>query len=524
MNSGTGSRHTITTLKPELPAHKSRGRFPARPPVGVRDWIEARALFIVAVSAVLLLTLAGIPDHVSQDSWLALVAGRLVAAHGIPHYDYFTQMAHGVRWVDQQWLAQLLMYELERVGGFQLLTVAYVLITSAAFAGAIAVGRLLGGQDLHVLAMLPLGAFFYLVTAVAIRTQGFAYPLFIAILYLLAADVRADVPSRRTWWVLPMLVLWANLHGSVTVGVGLAVLYGLIELVRSVRVGSLISGLGARALAFIVLAPLTLLVTPYGTSIVHYYRATLLNPEFGKLVTEWKPVTSVPVLAVPLFVLIGGVLYTLARTWRRTPAFELLVLVTLAAGAVDAARNITWFGLAVMMLLPSAISKLKGGRPAPLRRARINRRLAIAFAALALLTAVVILWRPQSWFTSAYPTRAVATLKRLIATDPGVAIFADVRYADWLIWEDPQLFSGRVAYDTSLELLTDSQLRSIATVTNPGHKQIPAVLRPYGIWVLNPANKSGNRYLLGLPGVRLILKTKLALIATHRAAPTRVAR
>jgi hypothetical protein len=483
----------------------------------VRSWIEARALFIVAVSAVMILSLAGIPEHVSQDSWLALVAGRLVAAHGVPHHDYFTQMAHGVRWIDQQWLAQLLMYELQRLGGFQLLTVVYVLITSAAFAASIAAARRLNGQDLHVLAMLPLGAFFYLVTAVAIRTQGFAYPLFIATLYLLATDIRAGRALRRTWWVLPMLVIWANLHGSVTVGVGLAVLYGLIQLVGSVRGGRVISTLGARALAFIVLPPLTLLVTPYGISIVHYYRVTLLNPEFGKLVTEWKPVTSVPLLAVPLFVLIAGTLYTLVRTWRRTPVFELLVLVVLGFGAVDAVRNITWFGLAVMTLLPSAISKLKGDRPAPLRRARINRVFAILVVALAVLTTVVTLSHPDSWFTSTYPTRAIPTLKRLIARDHQAKVFADVRYADWLIWEDPHLFSGRVAYDTSLELLTDAQLQSIATVTNPGGKRLPAVLRPYGVWVLNPSNKAGNRSLLARPGVRAILKSTRVVIATHPA-------
>jgi hypothetical protein len=208
------------------------------------------------------------------------------------------------------------------------------------------------------------------------------------------------------------------------------------------------------------------------------------------------------------------------RTWRRTPVFDLLVLVALAAGAVDAVRNITWFGLAVMMLLPTAISKLKGDRPAPLRRARTNRLLAIVLAALSLLTTVVILSRPQSWFTSTYPTLALPTLERSIAKDPEVKIFADVRYADWLIWEDPHLFSGRVAYDTSLELLTDSQLQSIATVSNPGGKSIPAVLRPYGIWLLNPSNKAGDRRLLARPGVRVILKSKRVLIVAHTATGT----
>ncbi len=65
-------------------------------------------------------------------------------------------MTHGVRWVDQQWLAQLVMYEVQHLGGLQLLTRLYVLVTVAAFAGAVAAARDLGAEDLHVLmATLP---------------------------------------------------------------------------------------------------------------------------------------------------------------------------------------------------------------------------------------------------------------------------------------------------------------------------------------------------------------------------------
>ena len=99
-------------------------------------------MFIIGVATVIVLTLLAIPGHFSQDGWLGLVAGRDIAAHGIPHHDYFTYMAHGARWVDQQWLAQLLMYELQHLGGMQLLTVFYVLLTSAAFAGAVSAARI----------------------------------------------------------------------------------------------------------------------------------------------------------------------------------------------------------------------------------------------------------------------------------------------------------------------------------------------------------------------------------------------
>ena len=499
-----------------------------RPTSTLAAWIEARALFIVAVCVVIVLSLAGIPHHLNQDGWLALIAGRTIAAHGIPHHDYFTHMAYGVRWVDQQWLAQLLMYELAHVGGLQLLTVFYVLVTGAAFGGAVAAARKLGAEDLHVLMVLPVGAFFYLATAVSIRTQGFAYPLFVATVWLLASETRNRTRSRRVYWVFPMLVLWANLHGSVTLGVGLACVYGLTLLLTGVRAHGPRGLRDTRAWAFLVLSPLTLLATPYGTEIIHYYHVTLMNSEFGKLITEWEPVTSVPVLAVPLFLTFAVTAYVLLRACTRSrrsrtsalQLFEAGVLMVLAFGAFTAVRNITWFGLALVVLLPGAVTQMKRGQAAPLRRARMNRIWAIAMVAVTVVASLALLARPTSWFTSTYPTRTVSTLRTLIARDPSATVFADVRYADWLIWEDPKLFSGRIAYDTSLELLTVPELKGIADPAANSQAGPSGLLAPYPIWVLYPTNKTENRTLLKRPGVHVVTRNGNVLIVTHKIAST----
>ena len=478
------------------------------------DWLEARALFITTVAAVIVLSVAGIPSHLAQDGYLALVAGRIIAAHGIPHHDYLTVMAYGVRWTDQQWLAQLTMFGLQQLGGLQLLAVTYVAITGLAFALAIAAARQLGGRDVPILAMLPLGTFFYMVTAVTIRTQGFAYPLFVATLWLLAAETRC--PSRRRWLLaFPMLVVWANLHGSVTLGVGIAVIYG-VTLVASGYRSFGVRGLAApRGLAFVFGAPLSLLATPYGLSIIHYYRVTLFNPGFAKLVTEWQPVTSYMLLAIPLLILILGIVWMLGRSGRRTPAFDQLVLGMLALGAIFAVRNITWFGLAVMVLAPVTISGLLNPAVPRPRRRRANLTLASGSIVLAALAMVTALSRPTAWFQSTYPRRAVATLQRLVTARPDTKIFADVRFADWLIWEDPAL-AGDVAYDTSLENLTDAQLQALSSLTAEPGPGVPNTLGPYSVLMLNPTpgNRHSNRILLARPGVRVLTRSKQVLIAT----------
>ena len=86
-------------------------------------WLEKHALIVAAIATVAGVILATSPSHINQDGWLALVDGRYVAQHGIPHSDGLAILTHGARWIDQQWLAQLAIYALaltRRVPGLKL--------------------------------------------------------------------------------------------------------------------------------------------------------------------------------------------------------------------------------------------------------------------------------------------------------------------------------------------------------------------------------------------------------------------
>lgn len=491
--------------------------------VGWLNWLRARALLIVAVAAVLMLTALGLPQHISQDTWLALVAGRSIAAHGIPSHDYLTQLAYGVRWTDQQWLVQLVMYELVRVGGIQLLSIFYVLLTGCVFGGVMAAARALGAEDLHVLMLLPPGAFFFLTTAVAVRGQGFAYPLFVLCLWLLARELprrRAGdgwkaPPRWQAYCVFPVLVLWSNLHGSVTLAVLITMIFGFTLAVGAARQGGARALRGVRPWSFVVLAPLTLLATPYGFRILHYYRTTLGNHEFSHLVTEWEPVYRYPILAIPLFALFVVSVWLIWRARRRMPLFDVLVLLVLALAATDAVRNITWFGLAAMILLPAAVSAAHPEREAPLRRSNLNLGLALSMLVLTVLVLATVAAQPASWFEREFPSSAVPIVSAFAQSHPDSEIFADVRYADWLIWKNPKL-AGRVAYDTSFELLSRSDLKSIVAVGAKPDAKALKWLEQYGLWVLNPGNHAATREILKTPGVVPVIHNRKILIVLWR--------
>src|SRR5439155_25681604 len=81
----------------------------ATPPARVgrlRRVLEEDCFVVLALSFTLAAVVVAAPaSMIAPDTWLALVDGRLIAQHGLPHTDHLTVWTAGVRWVDQQWLA-----------------------------------------------------------------------------------------------------------------------------------------------------------------------------------------------------------------------------------------------------------------------------------------------------------------------------------------------------------------------------------------------------------------------------------
>jgi MFS family permease len=476
------------------------------------SWLERQALFTAGLATVAAVILAKVPSHINQDGWLALLDGRYVAQHGIPHSDTFAVLTHGARWIDQQWLAQLAIYGLHQLGGLPLYSIVYVALTVGSFGMAIIAARRLGGSEARVIWVLPV-AFLYFAGSVEIRTQGFAYPLFVGTLWLLASAIRAP-GRRRVYLVFPLLILWANLHGSAILGAGLAALYGVSLLVE----GLLRRGLwrlDGRGLAFMIGAPLCVLVTPYGISGVTYYRETLLNPVFKTLVVEWQPVTAFAILAVPFFIAAFATVWVLGYARGRARLFEALTLLVLIVAAISAVRNIAWFALALIMLLPSTLDTFIATRPPAPRRRRLNLSMVGASAILLLAALVTVATKPSSWFESGYDPRALGQVVAVVHRQPRVRIYAAGHFADWLLWHDPSL-AGHIAYDSRLELLTGKQLRELADLTEIRASGAHNLLAGYGLLVLETPGRA-SQLLLDQPGTHVIERGHGVAVATRSA-------
>jgi hypothetical protein len=421
----------------------------------LRALLEREALVVVGFAVVVAAVVVSVPFFVIQDSWLSFVDGRLIAQHWLPNVDTLMGWTLGRHWIDQQWGGHLVLYELMHHGGLRVAIAfasACVIVALAVIAFA---ARRLGASPRSTALVLAL-PIFAAPWLLQLRTQTLALVPFVLVYALLAFDARR--PGRRVLWVLPVLVVWANVHGTVALGVVLAALYGL----------SLVRHAGSRARGFLLVfgSPLCLLASPYGLSLIAYYRMMLVHPPLAQFVTEWLPPTLSPTTAI-FFLTALGVVALMGAHWRVLTSFERWALPLLLLLALTAIRDTTWFAFAAAVALPRLI---EAARPSRVELTSAVRRLNLIIGSLALVAILVVstivFTRPAHWFEHGRSAADAAAVARAAGTD-GI-VLADDADADWLLWEQPAL-AGRIAFDVRFELFNLHELRQIQLLRLGSH-------------------------------------------------------
>jgi hypothetical protein len=429
------------------------------------------------------------------DSYLDLTGGRYVAHHGIPHVEKLTTAAHRT-WIDQQWLAHWAYYEAWTVGGYPLVAALSSLLVASGFAllCALIVWRGVPPQRAFVWTLV---AFIVCFGNTVIRAQSFAFPLFVLVLWAILADSRR--PSARFLFVVPLLVLWSNLHGTILLGIMLVGGYSLAKLVRAAR---------ARArcdLAIYATAALaatgTAFANPYGLSIVDYYRALIGNPVVSRYIIEWAPPSLGSFVSYGFFALLFGVIavtaYAFGRGWRAHPTL-LAVAGFLALLATHGVRYQVWFALAGAVLAAEALAAV---RPTPPELApRIRRVGAIAISVFSVAAIGVLGRTSDSTFERLVPRGAMSAAATYARAHPHATILADAQTSSALLWLHPETL-GRVGFDARLEQYPHDRLRSWFTYLSTSAPGWPDLTRRYDVVVVSRKGHStlvaGLRRLAG---------------------------
>lgn len=193
------------------------------------------------------------------DTYWHIATGKWMLAEGaFPRHDVFSHTAAGQPWVNMEWLAQIILFQVYDWSGWRGLVLLSGLVTALTFVllYTLLARELRPTVALGATAISLLFASFHLLA----RPHLLASPIIVVWTALLA---RASDENRRpSLWLLPLMVVWANLHGGFTLGLALTAGFGLEATMANPSAQR--RRVALEWLCFWVGALLAACITPYG--------------------------------------------------------------------------------------------------------------------------------------------------------------------------------------------------------------------------------------------------------------------
>src|SRR5437763_978237 len=172
----------------------------------------------VGISVYAVFILAGNHLLIDPDTMWQITIGQWIIDHGaVPTTDLYSFTMRGQPWISTQWLAQVAYAQVFAVAGWA----GPVVLASLAIAAAFALFARFLSQRLSESTTLVLvaGALALAAPHLLARPHVLALPFMVAwVSGLVVAADRCGAPSFR---LLPLMVLWANLHGGFVLGLAL---------------------------------------------------------------------------------------------------------------------------------------------------------------------------------------------------------------------------------------------------------------------------------------------------------------
>jgi hypothetical protein len=416
----------------------------------------ASLLRYAPAAVVIAILLADSNRHTDPDLWGHLHFGQVfIAGRHLLHRDTYSYSAAGHRWRDHEWLAEVVMAAVYNTAGVAGLKLWKFACTAAALLFVADSEASTGAPPTIQLAVLFAAACGFLLQA-QLRPQMFSFVLLGALLALLARDnYRRDA---RLWLAVPLMALWANLHGAFFIGVVTLALYSAVAALSDLAAGAGWHR-GLKLALLTVAAVAATLANPYGAGMWETVVHALRNPYTRNVVNDWQPLWwamrsqwhAAP-SGIVLYLAVIAMAAVLAVALAAAPRADDLPLVAVAAmmalAALLSVRNMALAAMAMSGPLARHLAVLRerrvgAGRPA------LSWRPASHFAMLAVACVMVLgggLFFRRLAQDRAYPGAALAFMN---ARGLHGNVLCEFGWGEYLIWHAPEnrvFIDGR--YDT----------------------------------------------------------------------------
>jgi hypothetical protein len=404
----------------------------------VDDTRAARGPFAlwVGISIYALVMAAGNGLLNDPDTMWQITVGQWILDHrAVPETDIYSFTMQGQPWISTQWLAQVMYAVAFAIAGWSgpvVLAASAIALTFALFARQVSRSLRESTTLVFVAAGLALT-----VPHLLARPHVLAMP--VMILWISGLIEAADRRAAPSFWLLPLLTLWANLHGGFVFGlflIGPIALDALLNAEASSR-----KTLLARWVAFGFAALIASCLTPYGWNALLASQKILSLGKALPLISEWRP-ADFGGIGIFELTLLAGIGLALLRGVR-LPPMRIALLLGLVHMALSQSRAAEMLALVAPLVLAAPLARQIGGtdtsgpRNNPPMRGALVAGIMVALVAGTMAYASIHRYEPNMRGT---PVAAVAELKTLNLA----RVFNDYDFGGYLIASGvPTFIDGR---------------------------------------------------------------------------------
>jgi hypothetical protein len=405
--------------------------------------------------------------------------------------DPFSFSKAGSPWVAHEWLSECIVAFVYRWTGW----IGIVYMTVVLFVLTVTwILRFLLDRMASIYALLFTAlAYASMATHMLVRPHVLAWPITVAWVGALlgASEKRAPPPL----WALLLMPLWANLHGSYTLGLAIACPIALEAVLDSDLAQR--RGVALRWGGFVVLACLAAMATPFG------WRGLWLTLQLSRLellngIAEWRPpeFISLGITEIWILLLIG----LAAIGYVRLPSIRLVAVLGLLHQALAHARYLSIFGMLAPMLIAASFGAgcRQRSRSAPQAAGldALFEQVAmpakpVAMAVAAFIT-VSLGWLGALLHPHLVPDRApVNALSTALAAGAAGPVLNSYESGGYLIFCGVPVF-----IDGRADLYGDKQLRLYSELMSGNPAVLRKTLEDYRIgWTLLAPTSPATAYL-----------------------------
>ncbi len=277
----------------------------------------------------------------------------------------------GQAFANHHWLYGVIVYLLFLAVGFKGIVVFKVIVFLIIFSLLFYLST--KKANFWVVAFCSIPTIIFLMGRSAARPEMFSYLFIVLFLYLLI-DLDEHPDSKKVFWIIPLQLLWANIHLFFGVGIMLIAGFLLEKIIQNI--GHLKNNkLILKLVVVLAISIAAIFVTPYGYKGAVYSLTVNTSKTFPIVSAETQPISKVlttgpkieniPAATFPYLAAILGLSFlfgfsrrqTILQTLQKQPIFLMLASAGVIFVGFNVIRSLAMFGIIFLPAISANLSR-----------------------------------------------------------------------------------------------------------------------------------------------------------------------